>query len=153
MSEETQLDPKHTTTRQILRKLGPVLVGVGLLFVLIGFGSFFAALGSFEPPRYFWCAFLGMPILFVGIVLCSFAYRGAIFRYQVGEIAPVAKDTFNYLAEGTQEGMKTVATSIGAGIAAGMSGAGTAANRCSKCRHGNDADAKFCKNCGAALAE
>jgi len=153
MNEETKIDPKHTSTRQILRIVGPILAGIGLLLIIIGVGSFFASFGSFQPPRFFWCAFLGMPLLFVGIVLCGFGFQGAVLRYQLGEVAPVTKDTFNYLAEGTQEGVKTVATAIGEGIAAGMSGSRTAENRCPKCSQTNDADAKFCKTCGAALTE
>ena len=153
MSEETNLDPQHTSTRTTLRMLGPILAGIGLLLIVIGTASFFASFGSFGPPRYFWCAFLGMPLLFVGLVMCGLAFQGAIARYQAGEVAPVAKDTINYLAEGTQEGVKTVATAIGEGIAAGMSGSRKADNRCPRCSHSNDADAKYCKNCGAALTE
>jgi hypothetical protein len=85
--------------------------------------------------------------------MCGFAFQGAIARYQAGEVAPVAKDTINYLAEGTQEGVKTVATAVAEGIAAGMGGPRKADNRCPKCSHSNDADAKFCKNCGVALTE
>jgi hypothetical protein len=153
MSEETKLDPKHSSTRRTLRTLGPVIAGIGLLFTIVGIVNFFMSFGSFEPPRYFWCAFLGMFLLFVGLAICGFAFLGAITRYQAGEVTPVAKDTFNYLAEGTQEGVKTVATAIGEGIAAGMGGSRKADDRCPKCSHPNDADAKFCKNCGAALVE
>jgi hypothetical protein len=94
-----------------------------------------------------------MSLLFVGVAMCSFAFQGAILRYQAGEVAPVAKDTFNYMAEGTREGVKTVATAIGEGIAAGMSNSRKADNHCPMCGHSNDADAKFCKNCGAALTK
>ena len=158
MSEETKLDPKHTSTRWILRTLGPIVAGIGVLLIIIGFDSILSSVGSiqdgsFQQPRFFWCAFVGMPLLFVGLVICGFAFLGAMTRYQAGEVAPVAKDTFNYLAEGTQEGMKTVATALGEGIAVGMSGFRKADNRCPKCSHSNDADAKFCKNCGAALTE
>jgi hypothetical protein len=153
MNEETNLDPNHTSTRRILRRLGPIVAGIGLLLTVIGIGSFFASFGSFGPPRYFWCAFLGMPLLFVGLVLCGFAFQGAIARYQAGEVAPVAKDAFNYMAEGTQEGVKTVATAVAEGIAAGVAGPRKADSPCPRCSHSNDADAKFCKNCGAVLAE
>lgn len=153
MSEETKIDPKHTSTRHILRIVGPILAGIGLLLIIIGVGSFFASFGSFQPPRFFWCVFLGMPLLFVGLVLCGFGFQGAVLRYQLGEVAPVTKDTFNYLAEGTQEGVKTVAAAIGEGIAAGMSGSRASDNPCHKCGQTNDPDAKFCKNCGATLAE
>jgi hypothetical protein len=69
--------------------------GVRLLFMIVGYGSFFASFGSFEPPRFFWCAFVGMPLLFVGIVMCMFGYLGAFQRYVTGESAPVAKDVVN----------------------------------------------------------
>ena len=153
MSNETKLDPKHTSTRRTLRLLGPIFAAIGLLFIIIGISSFFASFGSFQPPRYFWCVFVGMPLLAIGLAMCSFAFQGAILRYQAGEVAPVAKDTVNYMAEGTQQGVKTVATTIGEGLAAGMSGSRKAVNRCPRCSHSNDADANFCKNCGAALTE
>ena len=51
---------------------------------MVGVGSFFSAFGSAEFPRYFWCAFVGMPIVFVGLVMCQFAFMGAIFRDQAG---------------------------------------------------------------------
>jgi len=134
MSEETKLDSRHTSTRQTLRRVGPILAGIGLLFMVIGLGSFFTSFGSFEPPRYFWCCFVGAPLLFAGLVISGFAFQGAIFRYQVGEVAPVAKDAFTYMAEGTQQGVKTVATAIGEGLAAGMSGSRKMDNRCPKVR-------------------
>jgi len=102
--------------------------------MVIGLGSFFTSFGSFEPPRYFWCCFVGAPLLFAGLVISGFAFQGAIFRYQVGEVAPVAKDAFTYMAEGTQQGVKTVATAIGEGLAAGMSGSRKMDNRCPKVR-------------------
>ena len=88
---------------------------------------------------------------------------GAVARYQAGEVAPVAKDRFNFMAEGTQEGVKTVASAVGEGLssglgAGGMAGIGsTAADnepgiRCHKCNFVETSDAKFCSNCGAAKA-
>jgi hypothetical protein len=148
MSEENKIDPKHGTSRTILRMLGPTITGIGLLFIVIGAGSFFSSFGSFEPPRYFWCIFLGLPLLFLGVVMCMFGFLGSFARYVAGEAAPVQKDTFNYLAEGTKEGVKTIATAIGEGLAAGKT-----ATTCRQCSHGNEADAKFCKNCGAPLVK
>jgi hypothetical protein len=80
-----------------------------------------------------------------------YAFLGSFTRYVFGETAPVQKDTFNYLAEGTQGGVRTVATAVGEGLAAGMRQGGAAGSRCLRCHHYNDADAKFCKNCGTAL--
>ena len=89
--------------------------------------------------------------------MTAWGFMGAVFRYQAAEIAPVGKDTFNYLAAGTKDGVKTVAGAIGAGLSEGLGGrepaAATQARRCHKCGADNDADAKFCDRCGAALAK
>jgi hypothetical protein len=147
MSEETKIDPKHSTTRTILRILGPTLAGIGLLLIIVGFGSFFSSFGGFEPPRYFWCAFVGMPLLFIGVALSMSAFLGSFARYFSGEAAPIQKDTFNYLAEGTKGGVRTIAEAIGEGLSAAR-----AVATCRRCNQANDADAKFCKNCGAPMA-
>jgi hypothetical protein len=151
MSEERQIDPKHRATRKILRTLSPALAVVGLLLILVGMVSFFSAFGTFGPPRYFWCVFLGIPVLFVGVVLCLMGFLGSLARYVSGEAAPVQKDTFNYLAEGTKGGVKTLAQALGEGLAAEMGRDGKAKTHCPRCEHGNDADAKFCNKCGAPL--
>lgn len=152
MLEEQQINPKHGEIRQVLRIAGPVAAGLGLLLIAIGVGSFCLAFGGGGPPRFFWCAFLGMPILFVGTVMCMFGFMGAIARYQAGEVAPVGKDTFNYLAEGTQGGVQTVAAAVAAGLTQGTAGSSKTV-RCPKCGHPSDTDAKFCDECGTPLAK
>ena len=37
---------------------------------------------------------------------------GKISRYAAGEIAPVAKDTFNYLAKETKEGVSSISENL-----------------------------------------
>jgi hypothetical protein len=134
----------------VLQIVGPTLAIIGLLFTIIGLGSLFSSSGTFELPRYFWCAFVGLPLLFVGLALSHFAFLGSFFRYYFGEAAPVLKDTFNYLAEGTKGGMKSTAQAIGEGLSAGVS-MGKLRTICLHCNQANDADAKFCKHCGAAM--
>lgn len=96
---------------------GPVVAGVGLILILIGLISFFASFGSFGgPPKYFWCAFLGMPTLFVGVVMCQAGFIGTVQRYLAGETAPVAADTFNYTADAVRPGVKAVASAIRDGL-------------------------------------
>ena len=150
MPDEEKLNPGHMHVRKTLRLLGPLVLGIGILFTIIGIGSFFAAFGGMQPPRYFWCCFVGIPLMFVGGVMTQFAFMGAVLRYQAGEVAPVGKDTFNYMAEGTKGGVKTVASAIGSGLSEGMSG-GTM--ECPNCGHENDEDAKFCDECGTAMAK
>ena len=62
------------------------------------------------------------------------------------------KDTLNYLAEGTKDGVQTVATAVAAGLTQGIAGTGTTV-RCPKCDHPGDAVAKFCDVCGSPLAK
>src|SRR5688572_21530385 len=109
-------DPKHSETRKALRTLGIVLFLVGLVFTLIGVGNFFMAFGTFEPPRYFWCAFIGLPLLAFGKMLMAYGYFGAFTRYVANETAPVGKDTFNYLAEETRDGVRNLSGAVAEGL-------------------------------------
>jgi hypothetical protein len=131
--------------------LGPTLAGIGLVFTVIGFGSFFSSFGTFEPPRYFWCAFVGLPLLVVGLAVSHLAFLGSFARYFFGETTPVVKDTFNYLAEGTKGGVKTTAQALAEGLAEGLSKDRPKAI-CARCKQANDPDARFCKTCGAEMA-
>jgi len=152
--EEEKIDPGHSGLRNVFRVLGPIVLLVGLLFVAIGMVSFFSSFGSFGPPRYFWCVFVGMPIMFVGLVLCKLGYMGKVARYIAGEIAPVGKDTFNYVAKGSQEGIKAVTSAIAGGLAAGgLGGKEITKVRCHKCNELVEEDSKFCDNCGQALTK
>jgi hypothetical protein len=122
MSENQLQSPGHSAARTFLRIGGPLLVLGGLVFMIVGIGNFFAAFGSFEPPRYFWCVFAGMPLLALGLTMCKFGYLGAMVRYLAGETAPVAKDTFNYVAEGAQPGLRAIGKSITEGVTEGQKG-------------------------------
>jgi hypothetical protein len=155
MSQE-KIDPGHSTVRNTLRVVGPIIGGAGVLLIVIGIASFFMAFGGSEPPKYFWCAFLGMPLAFVGGVMISYGYMGKVMRYYAQEAAPPIKDTFNYMAHGTSDGVKTMAGAIGQGLREGGFGAGGAAQtqvRCHKCNALNQVEAKFCSQCGQAMAK
>lgn len=147
MNDHERLNPGHTNARDVLRVVGPLLVGLGLILTVTGVGSVFASFGTFGSPRLFWCAFIGLPMLFLGAVMCKFAFMGRLVRYMASETAPVAKDTFNYMADGTQQGVRTMASAIGQGLRDDGS-----ESRCGKCGQTNDADARFCQKCGAGLA-
>ena len=91
----------------------------GLAFMVVGVASFFRSFGGEEPPRLFWCAFVGMPLLFVGFVLSSMGYMGAMARYAAAEQVPVASDAINDLAEGTKPAVRSVSRSVAEGMAEG----------------------------------
>lgn len=116
MNENKLQSPHHATIRAALRVAGPLVLLLGLGFTIVGVGSFFSSFGSFEPPHLFWCAFLGLPLLFVGSALCMAGYLGAFQRYVAGEAAPVAKDVANYMGENVQPGVKAVAKAITEGV-------------------------------------
>ena len=116
MPDSDLISPNHRSARTILRVGGPLLLAMGLLLVVIGLASFFASMGSFEPPRYFWCGFVGMPLMFVGTVMTMFGYFGAFQRYVAGESAPVAKDVVNYMGENTQPGVRAFTKAATEGV-------------------------------------
>lgn len=150
---------RHEEVRNVLRAVGPLVAGAGLLLTIVGLGSFFSTFasfgpgGDFGPPRYFWCAFLGLPLVFVGIVLCFAGYGGAVQRYMMGEQVPVARDAFNDLARGTRGGVRDLAEAVGAGLAAGGAGfGGPPSEPCRSCGGAVPDGARFCPGCGAARA-
>ena len=175
------IDRDHSSKRTVLRIIGPILLLIGILFMLVGFVDFIAAMSGFGMPRLFWCFFIGIPFMFVGGALSIYGFMGSVARYSAGEMAPVAKDTFNYMAEGTEEGVQTVASAIGKGLSDGLTAGGPPrdiavrcprcntvtgedsrycpacgspmlkACACPQCGELNDADARFCDNCGKAL--
>lgn len=140
-----EIDQNHSKKRNTLRYIGvPVLI-IGVLLVIIGFTQFISPNSEFGEG--FGKFALGLPFIFIGSVLTGYGYMGSVVRYQAGEMAPVAKDTVNYMVDGTKESIKTVAQSIHEGIH-GDQGANVI---CSSCSTMNDKDSKFCKNCGANL--
>src|SRR5262245_19480900 len=143
-------NPEQDTIRTTLRTIGPAIAIVGLLFTIVGVGSFFSSFGSFEPPRNFWCAFVGLPLMAVGIGISKFAYIGAVTRYLANEVAPVGKDVTNYMVDGTKDSIRDVAAAIGEGFAAAHSPHGL---RCQKCGTENEASANFCRECGSPFAK
>src|SRR6478735_4747043 len=116
MSDPRLHSPQHQAVRSFLRVVGPIIALAGLIFMIVGMVSFFSSFGSFEPPRNFWCCFVGIPLLGVGLVMTKAGYIGSIFRYFAAETTPVATDAFNDMAEGAQPGMHTAARSITEGV-------------------------------------
>jgi hypothetical protein len=150
--DENRIDPGHAELRNTFRVVGPILLVIGGVFMAVGLVDFFGAFGGRHSPRFFWCLFLGMPFLFAGGVMMRFGYMGRIMRYMSQEIAPPAKDTFNYMADGTKDGIKTVAGAVAEGLRQGSTVAGSQAGvRCQHCNTMNSGDARFCIHCGQAL--
>ena len=80
--------PKHQEIRTLLRAIGPLMVLAGVILAIVGIASFFSAFGTHEPPKRFWCVFIGVPLVGIGMGICKFAFLGTIGRYVAGEAAP-----------------------------------------------------------------
>ncbi len=120
--ETYKINPNHEKPRNFLRTVGPVLLLVGGGFMIAGFVDFFSAFGSFgKQPKLFWCFFVGMPFIFVGIVMTKMGYLGKVARYTSQELAPVGKDTFNYMAKETKEGVTDMSEAFFEGMSKGLS--------------------------------
>ncbi len=151
---EKQIDPGHKAARNTLRVVGPLVALIGAGFAVVGFVDFFSAFGGSRAPHLFWCAFVGLPLLGLGVTLTKFAYLGRIMRYMGQEAAPPVQDTFNFLAEGTKDGVRTVASALGQGLREGGFGGGSQTMvRCHKCNALAPADARFCGQCGQSLGK
>jgi hypothetical protein len=145
------IDPGHNETRSTLTGLGLILLIIGGIFTLIGLVDFFTAFGGMHPPTKFWCAFIGLPMVAIGMKLLFFGNMGRIARYMSEEVSPVGTDTFNYAAGQTRDGIRQVARAIGEGLNATASESAKS-HACPQCGHQNDADAQFCSGCGKPLA-
>ena len=140
----------HKGFRDVFRAVGPILLAIGILLIVITFVDFFSAINYGGRPRFFWCFFLAMPFVAVGGSLTKLGYMGTVARYVAEEVAPVGKDTFNYLADETSQGVEKIAMAIGSGINADSITKENAI-KCAQCNKPNAIDANFCKNCGSAL--
>ncbi|MBN1124982.1 MAG: zinc ribbon domain-containing protein [Sedimentisphaerales bacterium] len=155
--DQNKIDPQHSAIRAILRTIGPIVLIMGILFTIVGVASSFLSFGS-GIPRLFWCAFVGLPLIGIGSMMIKLGYMGRISRYMADEMAPVAKDTINYMAEGTRQGVKTTARAFAEGLAEGgvpltkAEGMETKV-RCHKCNSVADEHARFCDQCGAPVVK
>ena len=137
----------HESVKKKLKIIGFSLLAVGFVLTVIGFISFFSSMGSFAPPKFFWCAFLGLPLLGFGAMITSMAFRRELSKYAKDEMMPVVKEAGKEIAPTVQD--------LAAAVKRGLEdeGEGDKSNICPVCGNGNDAADKFCGTCGSSLAE
>jgi ribosomal protein L37AE/L43A len=128
--EVDSIDPGHGRTKRGLQVLGIACLAVGGILALIGFVGFLNSFGDTDSgtPKGFVLVFIGVPLLGIGGTIVKFAFLGEMGRYGAGELAPVAKDTLEYIQE-----RDTVA--------------------CPSCGKTNEAGSNFCEACGARLTK
>ncbi len=142
METEKFIPKQHNKARTLFRVIGPLFLLVGVGCITIAMYDFFTIQG-FAQPKYFWLFFVAMPFLFIGFILTGFGFGSSVARYQSREYAPVAKDTFNYLAKETTSGVKNISRAIQSSQLSKI--------ECHSCHQQNDIDAKFCDECGEKM--
>lgn len=154
--------------RKIFRILGLILTMLGGTFIIIGFIDVFSA-DMFHQPTKAWMIFLGMVITFPGFVCLSFGFMGSVARYQASEVAPVAKDTANYMIDGTRDELVKTINQVRSGkniihcpkCGEDVDNDSSFCNHCgykievtcTKCNTKNDSDSEYCKKCGNKLGD
>lgn len=139
--------PDHRSHRSGLRALGAVLALAGAILFGIGMVSFFGAMGGGGTPSMFWCAFVGGPMLAIGLGMLKAGYLGTITRYVATETAPVVADTLSHVAHGTKDAVQATA----AAVAKGLRGDAPSL-RCGACGADAGPGARYCQQCGKPLA-
>jgi hypothetical protein len=81
-------DRNHAAKRNTLRVLGFIALLIGIPFAITGLISFFSSFGTFQPPKYFWCAFIGLPLIGLGIALLKMGFLGVAAAYVSDEVTP-----------------------------------------------------------------
>jgi hypothetical protein len=153
----SSIDPNHQQKQEGLRTLGGVLAVVGGILTAVGMISFFSAFGGHGMPQYFWCAFIGLPMFGTGMNLLRYGYLGTATRYVAGEVAPVVKDTIEYITEDARKPAGLTCQICGAAnpddarYCSSCGGDLHQVRRCGACGEENEPGARFCHHCGQPL--
>lgn len=152
----------HNRVRTFLRAVGPVALVVGGLLAAVGFVTFAGArpdLSRSGPPPGFLMFVFGGFLFVAGMAMVKWGYLGAFASYGATEVSPALETGAGAVAKGLNQGLAGDArTCPGCGAdndpdARFCDDCGTAlAVACPDCGEVNDADARFCDDCGTALS-
>ncbi|MBQ7226485.1 MAG: hypothetical protein IJX02_07820 [Clostridia bacterium] len=62
----------------ILRTVGIILAVCGLVLNIVGTVDFFENIGTKNSPELFWCCFVGIPMLAIGLMAVMLSFKKAI---------------------------------------------------------------------------
>lgn len=145
------LEPQKEA-RHRLRIAGWILVGAGIVVFVAGLATFLSNFfGSIDASSSIFGMVLfglGGLLIMVGGVLLYLGYFGAVSRYAASEVAPVVKDTANYMLDGTRDELGKTVKSVVASTPCSEKGP-----LCPKCGTQNEKGALYCDNCGAPLTK
>ena len=122
--------PYQRDAGRFLRVLGAMIVGLGVVLTAIGSISLFSSWNAVGGSRYYWAAFLGLPLIAIGSALTESHNLTAFQRNHAGELTPVADGLANKTGDA-----KPPEANID----------------CQRCHAVNPGTAKFCHQCGTAL--
>lgn len=125
---------KYAGARSFFRLAGPLCVLVGGALVLLGVVDFFSAFngGNASTPSRFYLAFIGSPLLAVGVMMVKAGFLREIVDYTATESSDGITTAMTAAREGWDSGSPNVF--------------------CSQCGVSNDAEASFCDSCGTKIA-
>lgn len=130
---------ENVKAKRVLKYIGFISLIFGIILSISGFSSVFNDMDANNV----YLIFIGFPLIFIGIVCLNFAYMGKVSRYTASEIAPVAKDTINYMIDGTKDEVVDLFHKI-------KESPGSK-KICPYCGDENDSDAIYCDHCGVKL--
>ncbi|MDY0277439.1 MAG: zinc ribbon domain-containing protein [Acholeplasma sp.] len=134
--------------RRIFRIVGFILLGIGAVFTILFFISFFSAFGDFDSGdsifKDAWMPFVGFPLMAIGGVFLKFGYMGSLFKYFAEETVPTAAKSANYILNETKDNIKDIL---------GTNDKNKKQRVCPKCGALNEIEDKYCFDCGAKLKD
>ena len=146
MEKEPFVPKSHIKLRNTFRVIGILTLTAGIIMLIKGFVDFSKPFDPFTGAQ---DTFSLIPIsfifLFIGAILTSLGFNGALARYGSREQTPVISDSINYIATETKENISQIIQP------AASSSTLVQAKQCPSCSELNQVHAKFCNECGHSL--
>jgi len=92
-------ESENSIFRNLFRAGAMIFLPTGAIFTAIGLIDFFGSFSGHGFPTKFWCVFIGFPMLALGTFCFNAGFLRRITGYVAGEVAPVVKDTVEYVAD------------------------------------------------------
>ncbi len=106
-------ESSNSAVRTGMRGAAIILLPIGAVFLGIGVIDFLGSFGGHGFPTKFWCAFIGIPMLSIGMFCFKAGFLRSISGYVAGETAPVVRDTARYVTDGLRPAMRESAAGEG----------------------------------------
>lgn len=145
---------KLKTAGKILLSVGIVISITGIILLILGFANFGDFSSNNDMVMFIVGGFLfaiGFAMLGIGIYATFFAHAREIGSYTASSVAPVLKETTEYIAPAVNKSVGNLAESISEGIASGKAKGKDEAITCKKCGEKNEKGSKFCSKCGKSI--